>query len=428
MTRDEPDVGELLRKPIGNTTQGDRLVNLLGGSEAIAYATMSLGDIIYDRVSIDPNALDAFHFIKKPTAHDIYRLAVWSDGIEHKTGASYLGDINSLKGSVFERVAAASIRQSGAHVVFPNGPNQPGWDFLVNGEPVQAKCGVDAGLVTKHLHRYPNIQRVVVSENLGAHFLGHDHIMSIPGASDTVIRASTEQSLHAAADMLDAHLLQFIPTVLVARNAFAWLRGQTDMGAIAQNLIVEAPSRWMGAYAGHAVGGVAAMILGGWPAILVPVATSMAGYRTARAASDAIKRKWLLREEYAQVMNAISEWCRGVVGVLDRAIAGAERDEGRFLSARQAFGAVHATMADDWLLRLTREQAGRRYHRNIFERAIDHPHVFGAELDAVSLAGASMLAAARAGIVSFDLVPERNGMIKACDTYVNGLKRRLIRR
>jgi len=428
VTADTVDIQNLLRRPVGESTSGGRLADILGGQETAAYAALSVGDIVYDRVSIDPNALAAFHFVKKPTEADIYKLATWSREIEHSPGISHEGSINWLKGSVFEQVAATSLRQSGAHVVFPTSASNPGWDFLVNGERVQAKCGIGSDLVTKHLHRYPDIPKVVVSENLARHFSGNESIIPIPGASEEAIRATTEHSLHSAANLLELHLLEIVPVVLVARNAYAWWRGQTDWAAIAQNLALDGPTRWAGAKAGHIGGLIVATMMGGWPAVLLPVATSVIGFRAGRGLADHLKQKVLLRSEYATLLASISSWCRGAVDVLDRAMAGAAHEHNRFVGARASAPAAYSAMIDDWLERLAREQADRRYHRDRFARAAEDPKVLGQDLDPVSLAASAVIAGPRAGILAFDLVSERKQLVKACEAYANGLKKHLLRR
>ena len=60
------DLQRLLYKPIDNSTPGQRLADILGGTETAAFTALSFGDIVYDRVSIDPNVLTAFDFRKPP--------------------------------------------------------------------------------------------------------------------------------------------------------------------------------------------------------------------------------------------------------------------------------------------------------------------------------------------------------------------------
>jgi hypothetical protein len=133
------DLDEFLRQPATSTTSGQRAAALLGGSDTSAFAEISLGDLIYDRVSIDPQALEAFDFVRPANVADIHELAVWSHRILSEPTWTYEGNVNRLQGYVFERMAAMSLRQSGAVVQFPDSPSEPGWDLLVNGERVQAK-------------------------------------------------------------------------------------------------------------------------------------------------------------------------------------------------------------------------------------------------------------------------------------------------
>jgi hypothetical protein len=120
---------------------------------------VDLNGILRQPVSIDERALQAFDFAHRPNVGDIHGLAVWSHHLIAELSAAYEGHINRLQGYVFERMAAVSLRQSGAVVEFPDMPNNPGWDFLVNGRPVQAMCGLSPQLVTDHLSKYPHVPR-----------------------------------------------------------------------------------------------------------------------------------------------------------------------------------------------------------------------------------------------------------------------------
>jgi hypothetical protein len=228
--------------------------------------------------------------------------------------------------------------------------------------------------------------------------------------------------------MLELHLLEIVPVMLVARNAVAWLRGQTDLAAVAQNLAMEAPIRYAGAYAGHVAGAAIAVMLGGWPAVLLPVATSAVGFRAARELSNQVKRHLLLRTEYVQLMNAIMAWCHDAVIVLDRAIAGGMKDQERFNAMRQTVPTFYYPMIDDWLDRLAREQADRHYHRDCFVRGTNDPRLLGTTCDPIGLAATAVLAATRAGILPFDLPTQRQRLLSACENYNKRLKRLLLRR
>jgi len=421
---------EFLSQPASTTTSGQRAAALLGGSDTGGFAAISLGDLIYDRVSIDPQALEAFDFVRPANDADIHELAVWSHHILSEPTWTYEGNVNRLQGYVFERMAALSLRQSGAVVEFPDSPSEPGWDFLVNGEQVQAKCGLSPHLVSDHLARYPDIPRVVVNEDLASHFGDNAHIMPIHGVTQEFVRSTTEDSLGDAADMLDLHLASVVPAISVIRNAYHLWRGNTDWSALAGNVATDAASRYAGAGAAKLAGTGAVVMLGltGWPAILLPVFAAITGYRGGRALSDAIKREVFLRSERAALGQALHQWSSGSQRVLTKMIALAEKAQTRFTAVRERANPDYRAMVDDWLERLRAEQAYRQFHLRRFERGAVDDRVFDDGSGPLGACAAAMVSASRAGILPADLDGERKLLTAAIHAYAAGLRRRLLRR
>lgn len=420
------DIGEILRRPANPTTSGQRLAAHFAEKDEFTFGAMSLGDLIYDRLSIDPSALEAFEFVK-PSTTDIYKLAAWSHTVIGSPIPVFDGDLSRLQGYVFERMAAMSLRQSGAVVEFPTTTTNPGWDFLVNGEPVQAKCGLSPHLVTEHLSRYPGIPRVVVNEELASHFSGNDYIMPVHGITRDAVRSTTEHSLDSAADMLDLHLGDIVPAISVARNAYQLWRGNTDWRALPGNLSVDAAGRLIGATAGHAIGGaVLALGLGGWPAILLPVFAATGGYRGGRALSDLVKRRILLRSEYAALSQAMMGWCAGAARVLDTMINRADKTATRVASARSRTAPEYVGLFDDWLARLSAEQEFRRLHLHRFNRGAADPSAFDDGSGPLGAAAAAMFAASCAGLLPADLSNEAKVLKASVASYAAGLRRRLV--
>jgi hypothetical protein len=424
------DLTEILRQPASATTSSQRTAALLGGSDTSAFGAISLGDLIYDRVSIDPQALEAFDFAHRANIDDVHGLAVWSHQILSEPTWTYEGSINRLQGYVFERMAAMSLRQSGAVVQFPDNPTEPGWDFLVNGEPVQAKCGLSPHLVSEHLARYPDIPRVVVNEDLGSHFGDNAQIISIHGVTREVVRSTTEDSLGDAADMLDLHLASVVPAISVIRNAYHLWRGNTDWSALAANIATDAAGRYTGAGAAKLAGSGAVVMLGltGWTAILLPVFAAITGYRGGRALSDAIKREVFLRREQAALEGALHQWCGGSQRVLTKMIALAETTRTRVATVRERAHPDYGAMVDDWLERLRVEQEYRRFHLGRFERGAADARVFDDGSGPLGACAAAMVSASRTGILPADLDRERKLLTAAIHAYAAGLRRRLLRR
>jgi len=423
------DLIELLHQPAAATTSAQRAAALLGGSDTSAFAAISLGDLIYDRVSIDPQALEAFDFVRPANVADIHELTVWSHHLLSEPTWTYEGSVNRLQGYVFERMAAMSLRQSGAVVEFPDSPTEPGWDFLVNGERVQAKCGLSSHLVTEHLARYPDIPRVVVNEDLASHFGDNVQIIPINGVTQQFVRSTTEDSLGHAADMLDLHLASVVPAISVVRNAYHLWRGNTDWSALAGNIATDAAGRYTGAGAAKLIGTGAVAMLGitGWVAVLLPVFAAITGYRGGRTLSDAIKRGVLLRRERASLEEALRQWCGSSERVLTKMIALAEKTQTRFTAVRERTNPDYRAVVDDWLKRLRAEQAYRQFHRGRFERGADDDRAFDDGSGPLGACAAAMVSASRSGILPADLDIERKLLTSAISAYAGGLRRRLLR-
>jgi hypothetical protein len=318
------------------------------------------------------------------------------------------------------------LRTGGAVVFFPDAANNPAWDFKVNGVEVQAKCGHSPSLVTDHFLHHPEVQRIVVNQDLANHFIDDPRVIPISGVTADLVHARTEHALHAAGDMVELNLLRFAPVLSVARNGWAMWRGQTDMQRALENVALDSFTRSAGATAGKLVGAAAAAARGGWPAVLVPVFTATAGYRAGGVLSNFAKRHILLRNEWSAVDQAISAWCKGAAQVLDVMLSEAGCMGERFLRARNRASATWIPIIDDWLNRLEAEQAFRCLHKNRFERAAKDPYTLEGKDDPLETARVAVLAATRVGILPADLQAERKQISEAITGYAAGLRRRLL--
>ena len=418
---------DILSRPAKPTTFGSRAAAILSDKDELSFGTMTIGDIIYDRISIDPAAIQAFDFAHSPNINDIHELATWSHSINEAPSVTYEGSVSRLQGYVFERMAALSLRQSGAVVEFPDTANNQGWDFLVNGEPVQAKCGISPNLVIEHFQKYPDIPRVVVNEDLASHFVDNDYVTAVHGITRHSVRRVTEHSLDSAADMLDLHLIDAVPAISIARNAYHLWRGNTDWRALPGNITIDAGGRFLGAGTGHVIGGaVLALGFGGWPAILLPVFAATAGYRGGRVISNAIKRRVLLQTEYATLSSCLLTWCQGAARVLSEMIHRADKTGERISAARERAHPEFRSIFDNWQERLSTEQSFRRLHLDRFMRGSSDTAVFDDGKGPLDTCAAAMVAASRAGIFPADLSREKKSLTAAVAGYANGLRRRLL--
>lgn len=422
----ETDIREILRRPAIPSSAGSRAAALLGGGETTAQAVVTVGELIYDRVSIDPMALEAFEFAHKPMTGDVYKLSTWAHSTLDGGRETIDGRVNRLQGYVFERFAASALRQGGAVVELPDSATNPGWDLRVNGAEVQAKCGLSPQLVREHFARHPDVPRMVVNEELAAHFVNDDRVIAIGGVTRDLVRSQTEHSLHVASDMLDLSLVQFAPALSVIRNGWALWQQETDVSGVVGNVLVDGGARYVGWIVGKAVGAAAVVALSGWPAVLAPAVSGAVGYRGGRAMAGLVKRHVLLRTETVRLDIATRAWCAGCARVLGGMVAQAAAAGVRFRAARARAGAAWTPLMDDWLRRLDAEQAYRQLHHHRFERAQTKTGVFGGGAGPQEAAVAAMVAASRVGLLPSDLPVERKALVDAAGVYSRGLRRRLL--
>jgi hypothetical protein len=107
---------------------------------AAADGAVAGGAILESALKIDPQVLSAMEF---STAQDLHGLADFHTYVQDHFFSAPIetadGWFNRLTGYVAEQKAASFFEQAGHHVVFAPVSNQPVWDMLVDGHPVQIK-------------------------------------------------------------------------------------------------------------------------------------------------------------------------------------------------------------------------------------------------------------------------------------------------
>ncbi|MGC8475711.1 MAG: hypothetical protein ACP5NP_05090 [Acetobacteraceae bacterium] len=422
------NLNDILRKPIAQHSAGERILTFLGDHDTAAYAATTVGDVIFDFMSINSQVLAAIDFYH-PDVRGIFNIASFAHHVLEGQAASVQGNVNQLQGYVFEQMAALALHHTGSVVVFPKEPNNPGWDFLVNGHKVQAKCGISPELVTEHLHRYPGIPRVVVNQDLASHFSDNPFVMSIHGITREFVRSTSVEGLHSASQMLAFHpgLIAFF---VICRNSAALARGQTDWRALVTNVPTEMVGRGaatgLGYLTGMAAGSAISIMLGGWPAVMLPHIAQIVGYRTGRPLSDLIKARLLLSRERAALVAARYKWCKAALETIDRMIAGSEEVEQDVIQYRQGADSWYHPLFEGWLENHRAAQANRKYYRSRIRQALDDPAGFGDSSDPLASCAELMFATARSGVLPTDLVAELTELRTAMETYRRALQRRLL--
>lgn len=255
--------------------------------DAIISSLPSLNDLAH----LDAHVLDAIRF----SASRSLDLNHWAS-LRQYMDAHYFNVgtsdhfLDRLVGYVGEQKAADFFRLHGHVVEFPATSNNPGYDILVDGHPVQVKSGESLESIRQHLLHNADIPVVTGPEN--ADHLHHGMVYGIDVLDNSHLHHSTEQTLDSLHH--DMHVGRpVIPTITVLRSGLRELgllvEGRTDLQSAAKNIGLDAAGvsigGWAGAKAGALIGswlGPAGMVIGG---VLGGIAGSMAG----RAATQEIK-------------------------------------------------------------------------------------------------------------------------------------------
>lgn len=232
-----------------------------------------LVDGYLDWLQVDDRVADALDFANGPQTSGFAQM--YQDALH---AADNAGALARLKGYVGEQVAAANLAEQGFVVSFPELPNQPGYDLLVDGHPVQVKTTlVESGIRTA-LERYPDIPVLAPIELANSSLAGSEQLMFSPQFSHKAVQDLTEDSLSALRDM--GHLS--IPFL-----SLGFIGYRVGRKVQAGQALKVAAVDGLGDAAGLVLGGKAGMVLGGALGGLVAGSLGSAAVSWAAAAGAA---------------------------------------------------------------------------------------------------------------------------------------------
>jgi len=175
-------------------------------------------------------------------------------------------------------MVAAHYIDAGAAVEIPAVSNMPGYDLLIDGSPVQVKCGAGIDLLNKHFEAYPDVPVIANSELAGMvdqippefqHLVGTFDGFDLPHVQEIL-----DRTLDGAQGLADADVPFFAVLVGAGRGAYRAYKGQISVEDLPAWLITELTLRGFLAAGGKLGGGFVGLLVIG-PAgalILAPVA------------------------------------------------------------------------------------------------------------------------------------------------------------
>ena len=184
--------------------------------EAVAISAVTAGEIYWHAVAIDERVLNAADFSRVAELGDPLAFAAHARQFaEH--GADY-----ALRGYTAEQFVLDHLVSLGHHVEIPATSNMPGYDLLVDGLPVQVKCGKSVSLLREHFEKHPdipvvaNLELVEATKELDAPW---SHMVSgLPGLDLPSVGDLVEEALSHAEEIIDLDAIGF-------GLAGGWVRG-----------------------------------------------------------------------------------------------------------------------------------------------------------------------------------------------------------
>ncbi|MCT8160004.1 hypothetical protein [Pseudoruegeria sp. SHC-113] len=241
-------------------------------SDAAVALGMTAGEMLWHAAALDPNVMKAADFSRSEEIGDPIAFAC--------NVADFMssGEGWSLRGYTAERLVMEKLIADGHDVHLAEASNTPGLDLIVDGMPVQVKCGTALSNLTEHFEKYPEIP-VIANATLAEEAMACGApwarlVTTLPGFELSIIEEQIAETLGHAADLADPDILQFALSVGVLRGGIEVARGRVPVSDLPAWLLLDGASRGLLAYAGGnagawfglvAIGPAGALILG--PAI-----------------------------------------------------------------------------------------------------------------------------------------------------------------
>lgn len=321
--------------------------------DAIIALGLTAGEMLWHAAALDPNVMKAADFSRSEDIGDPMAFA-YNAADFMTAGAGW-----SLRGYTAERLVMDKLIADGHDVRFAEVSNTPGLDLIVDGMPVQVKCGAALSNLTEHFKKYPDIPVIAnaaLAEEAMASGATWAHLVTtLPGFEITMIEEQIAETLGHAADLADPDILQFALSVGVLRGGIEVARGSVPVSDLPAWLILDGASRGLLAFTGSnagawlglvAIGPAGALILG--PAI---GAAALLGNNTLKGYAQ----KKLMADWNLDLQRAAEGLYGSIITALEHRVARLEERTGTF--ARNASRSeIEAWMArraqDDWIAAL----------------------------------------------------------------------------
>ncbi len=322
------NISNILNKKIYNKNIYDRLL-----TEEGTYATLSIGDLLYDYLRVDPEVvktLDIIHpndDISNPILAGWYKktkMDFFSENSKNPEKA-FEGHENRDFGYSAERYFGQQFQNQGSEVTYPASLNNPGFDLKVNGIEIQSKVG-SSNLIDKHFEKYPSEkypERLVVTnteaaeEYIKRHPVNIDKI--IDGGPIKDIKDQYYNSSNSAKEIFNDEEFFSLPIaesisigliISVTKNTYKFIQDKKTFSEALVDSGIDAASRAGTIVISAATGGFIISALSGGPYGIIAgkFVGGVLGLYPGRKVSTIIKHNIRCKEEQINLEKAIKDY------------------------------------------------------------------------------------------------------------------------
>jgi len=273
LTQQSSNPIDILNSQVNPSKPEEKLLSILSASKDIktdvCIVGLTIGDLIYDTLRLDPNVIQATDFARAEDLGNVFKFSVYADKLKELPESTFEGHIDNLKGYVGERFVAQQLQSAGMEVEFPNDSNQTGYDLLVNGDTFQVKCVADKSSILEHLDKNPDVP-VFVNEEIISSLDGVPNVYPVEGFSLQTIENSTREAFGLGDEVLDFEIPFIALGVAIGKNAYMMWNRETDLKHGAINVAYDVVGGWVG-------GEIGASSLAFFGSLLAPYAVVVGG-------------------------------------------------------------------------------------------------------------------------------------------------------
>lgn len=206
-------------------------------ADAVLVGALTAGDMLYHAAAIDPAVLTAVDFSRALDLDSPLDLAVYVASF------ATMGAQVAVRGYTAEQLVMTRLVEEGHVVELAANSTMPGYDLLVDGNPVQVKCGISLSLLHEHFSKYPDIP-VIADADLArmAEVSGEQWaqlVTTVEGFDLDYVQSILDRSLDAAASLSEGAVPVYAMIVGGARAASKAWKGEIPVEDLPAWLILD---------------------------------------------------------------------------------------------------------------------------------------------------------------------------------------------